>query len=66
MLDVARTSIYQAIREGRLSSERALGRVVIRVTEIERYRARTQPTGDKPKGRPRKKQDAAKTSQNGK
>lgn len=34
---VARSAIYKAIREGRLPSEQMLGRVAVKVTDLDAY-----------------------------
>ena len=56
-LGIHRATVYQAIRAGRLPSERQLDRVVVRRADVEAYKARTQeigPEGGRPRGRPRK------------
>ena len=48
------SSVYAAIAEGRLPTVTFIGKKAIRRVDLEEYRARTRPTGEKPKGRPKK------------
>lgn len=54
MLCVTEGAIRAAMLEGRLAFSYVLGRKVMTRADVEAYRARTQPDGTKPRGRPRK------------
>lgn len=54
MLGVGVCAIYIAIREDRLPFTVKYGRKLVSRQAIEDYRARTRPTGEKPRGRPKK------------
>lgn len=54
-LGVSDSAVRQAILDGRLLCTVQYGRKTINRTDLEAYRARTQPDGLKPKGRPRKR-----------
>ncbi len=60
-LGVTITAIHNALNEGRLPFTVVFGRRVIHRDDLEAYRARTQPDGIKPKGRPRKQPDTTET-----
>jgi excisionase family DNA binding protein len=47
-------AVFNALREGRLSGKKVLGRIVLKRSEVEAYRLRTRPDGVKPRGRPKK------------
>lgn len=51
-LGVTISAVKNAISDGRLASQKVLGRRVVTAVDVEEYRARTQPGGEKPKGRP--------------
>ena len=64
-LGIHRATVYQAIRAGRLPSERLLDRVVVKRADVEAYKARTEEIGPeggrprkprRPRGRPRKEE----------
>ncbi len=54
LLDVHQQVLRKAIWDGRLPSTTVFGRIVISLSDIEVYRARTRPDGVKPRGRPKK------------
>lgn len=51
-LGLAVSSIHDALYQGRLAFVKMYGRKLITRAEVENYRARTQPTGSKRRGRP--------------
>ena len=53
-LGVQPQTVRNAVNEERLPCVRVYGRVLIDPDELEVYRKRTQPDGEKPRGRPRK------------
>lgn len=53
-LQITLSALHAALQEGRLSFTVAYGRKVIARADLEAYRQRTRPDGEKPKGRPRK------------
>ncbi len=53
-LDVTDGAVRLAILKGRLQSTMKYGRKLIMRADIEEYKRRTRPTGEKPRGRPRK------------
>ena len=54
-LGVTDRALHKALRAGRIVYARKVGRsYLIDVTALEDYRQRTQPDGEKSKGRPRK------------
>lgn len=59
VLGVNRVSVYTAIREDRLPFIKRYGKKLVRLPDLEAYKARTQPDGVKLRGRPRKTEAAA-------
>lgn len=53
-LQVSDGAIRAAVSEGRLPSTVAFGRKLISRSDLDDYKQRTRPNGEKPKGRPRK------------
>ena len=53
ILGVARQNVLKAIGRGSLPTTVVLGRHLIRRDALARYQSRTQPDGEKPRGRPR-------------
>jgi len=53
-LGVHPQAIRNAIADGRLVSAKVFDRDVVSEADLEEYRARTQPDGVKPRGRPKK------------
>lgn len=51
-LGIHQATLRNAIREGRLPSNRIYGKIVVARADMEAYRERTRPTGEKPRGRP--------------
>lgn len=64
-LGINQDTVYQAMREGRLTFVEALGRKVIKRADLEAYEKRTRADGEKPKGRPKgsKNQTKLKTEE---
>ena len=54
LLGVHDNAVRIATKEGRLPFVTALGRKAIRRADLETYRIRTRPDGEKPMGRPKK------------
>lgn len=59
ILGVHSQTVRNALNEGRLPFTRALARIAIKRDDLEEYRLRTRPDGEKPRGRPRKRSDGA-------
>lgn len=57
ILGITRQTVYQAIRAGRLPSERILDRVTVRRADVESYKQRTEGVGSAG-GRPKTRQAA--------
>ena len=57
-LQVSDAAIRAAILEGRLPHVEKYGRKLISRADLDAYRQRTRPSGEKPKGRPRKMEEA--------
>lgn len=53
LLTVSPPTVYIALREGRLPFVTKYGKRLISRTALAEYRARTRPTGEKPRGRPK-------------
>ena len=53
-LDVHTGTVHNAFQEGRLPFVALYGRKLIRRADLDAYKQRTRPGGEKPKGRPRK------------
>ena len=51
-LGLSQTTIRTAIYENRLPAIKMFGRPIISRSDMEDYRQRTRPDGEKPKGRP--------------
>ncbi len=56
-LGVSESAIRNATLEDRLPFVKKYGRKLIEICELESYRARTQPEGEKQRGRPKKPSD---------
>ena len=56
-LDASASSIHAAIRECRLPHVVKYGRKLISRADLDAYKQRTRPGGEKPKGRPKKVTD---------
>lgn len=57
-LGLAETTVRTTLSEGRLPFVVKFGRKLIDRTDLDNYRQRTQPSGVKKSGRPRKTQEA--------
>ena len=53
-LDLAESTVRNALQEQRLPFTLMYGRKLISRADLEAYKLRTRPAGEKPKGRPRK------------
>ena len=53
-LDVQAPAVHSALSEGRLPFVTLYGRKLISRTDLDAYKLRTRPGGEKPRGRPRK------------
>ncbi len=53
-LQVSDGAVRTAILEGRLPSTIAFGRKIVSRADLDAYKQRTRPEGEKPKGRPHK------------
>ena len=53
-LSISRGAVHNAMTEGRLPFTVMYGRKLISRTDLDAYRQRTRPEGEKPRGRPRK------------
>ncbi len=51
-LNVSKTTVYEAMSEGRLTYVYKYGRKLINKTHVDEYKRRTQPLGHKRIGRP--------------
>lgn len=54
-LGVSEQAIRNAISDGRLPCVHLFARYMLAPADVEAYRERTRPGGEKPRGRPRKK-----------
>lgn len=59
-LDAAAQTIHTAITEGRLPFVVKYGRKLVSPADLAVYKQRTRPNGEKPRGRPRKKQEVGR------
>ena len=57
-LGVGETAVRNATNQGRLPFEVMYGRKLIRLSDLEAYKTRTQPEGGARRGRPKKQPDA--------
>lgn len=57
-LTVTAPTVYTAMREGRLPYVIKYGKRLITPAAVAEYKARTRPTGEKPRGRPKPPQSA--------
>jgi len=57
-LTVSAPTVYIAMREGRLPYVTKYGKRLIAPASVDEYLARTRPTGEKPRGRPKPPQSA--------
>ncbi len=53
-LKVADGTVRTAIRKGHLPSQRKYGSILVTRADLDAYKQRTRPDGEKPRGRPKK------------